>query len=193
MPTCVTGGVRRSVSVGSRTLGSAYFPTLSHTAYYLVWLAAGLALVAIASAGIARHLRLRVLRRAKAAQLLDALATYSDWVAMQRRAAYFQGDAQEADSPLQDVRNIQRDWFPELSEEATQLFEVHAHLIDFLWAQHLLRLKDADAWFESDHDVRFMQLWRSHRDAAQATAEKLKGLAGLAEQGIDEAKRTFPA
>jgi hypothetical protein len=166
---------------------------LSHTAYYLAWLAAGLTLVAIASAAIARHLRLHVLRRAKAVELLDALEAYTDWVAAQSGAASFQGDAQQGDSPLQDVRNIQRGWFPELSEEATQLYEVHARLIDFLWGQQLLRLMDAEAWFESDHDVQFVQLWRSHRDAAQAAAEKLKELSGLAERGMEETKRTFPA
>jgi hypothetical protein len=153
---------------------------LSHTAYYVAWITAGLALIAIASAAIARYLRLRVLRRASAAQLLEALATYSDWIATQRRAAFFQGDAQQGESPLQDVRHLQRDWFPELSAEIAQLFEVHAQLIDFLWAQQMLRLKDTEAWFESDHDVQFMQLWRLHRDAAQAAAEKLKALAGSA-------------
>lgn len=166
--------------------------TLSNTTYYLAWLAAGLALIAVASAAIARHLRLRVLRRVKAAQLLDALTTYSDWIAAQRRAAYFQGEAQDGDSPLHAARAIQRDWFPELSDEIAQLFEVHAHLIDFLWAQQVLRLKDADAWFESDDDVRYMQLWRSHRDAAQAACDKLKGLAGVDEPGLD-AEWTFPA
>ena len=165
---------------------------MSNTTYYLAWLAAGLVLIAVASAAIARHLRVRVLRRAKAAQLLDALATYTGWIEAQRRAAYFQGEAQDGGSPLQDVRTIQRDWFPELSEEAAQLFEVHAHLIDFLWAQQMLRLKDADAWFESDPDARFMQLWRSHRSAAQAAAERLKGLVGVAEPGM-EAEWTFPA
>lgn len=165
---------------------------MSNTAYYLAWLAAGLAAIAIASAAITRHLRMRVLRRVKAAQLLEALASYTDWIAARRRAAYFQGDAQEGDSPLQDVGAIQRDWFPELSEDAARLFEVHAHLIDFLWAQQMLRLKDAEAWLESDPDARFVQLWRSHRDAAQAAAEKLDAIAGAGEPGM-KAESTFPA
>jgi hypothetical protein len=162
---------------------------LSHTAYYLAWLAAGLALIAVASATIARYLRRRSLRRANAVQLLEALANYSDWITAQRRVAYFEGDAQQGESPLQDVRDIQREWFPELSEDIAQLFQIHAQLIDFLWAQQMLRLKDTEAWFESDDDVRFMQLWRSHRDAAQAAAEKLKALAGVAERGMEQAKR----
>ncbi len=177
----------------ARTLGEALSPILSHTAYYLAWLAAGLALIALASAAIARRLRLGMLRRAKAAQLLDALETYTNWVGAQRCAVFFQGDAQQGDSPLHDVRHLQRDWFPELSEEATQLLEVHAQLIDFLWAQQMLRVKDAEAWIESDHDVRFLQLWRAHREAAHAAAEKLEGLAGLAEREMEEAKRIFPA
>lgn len=166
---------------------------MAHTAYYLAWLAAGLALIAVASAAIAQHLRLRALRRIKASQLLDSLATYTDWIAGQGRAAFFEGATQEGESPLQDVRNIQHEWFPELSEETTRLFEVHARLIDFLWAQQVLRLRDAEAWFESDHEVRFIELWREHRQAAQAAAVKLKEISGAPERGAEETNRTFPA
>lgn len=165
---------------------------MSNTTYYLAWLAAGLAIIAVLSAAITRHLRLRMLRRMKAAELLDALAGYTGWIAAQRRAAFFQGDAQEGDSPLREVRIIQRDWFPELSEEAAQLFDVHARLIDFLWTQQMLRLKDAEAWLESDHDTRFMLLWRLHRQAAQAASEKLRLLVCGGERG-PEAESTFPA
>lgn len=166
---------------------------LSNTAYYVAWFTAGLALIAIASAAIVWYLRLRVLRRLKAVQLLDALATYTGWVDAQRRAPFFQGESEEVVSPLQEVHAIQRDWFPELSDEATQLFEVHAHLIDFLWGQQMLRLRDAEAWFESDADERFMQLWRSHRDVAEAAEKKLKKAASLAEPELDAARWTFPA
>jgi hypothetical protein len=165
---------------------------LSNTTYYLAWLAAGLAIIAALSAAITRHLRWRVLRRAKALQLIDALMGYSGWIATQRHAASFQGDARQGESPLQEVRLIQREWFPELSEAAAQLLEVHARLIDFLWAQQMLRLTDAEAWLESDHDARFMQLWRLHREAAQAASDKLKLLAGGGEMGV-EAETTFPA
>lgn len=166
---------------------------MSHTPYYIAWLAVGLAIIAIASAAIIAHLRLRALRRDMAGQLLDSLANYSDWIAGQGGAAFFQGDAQSVDSPLQDMRNIQREWFPELYEETTQLLEVHARLIDFLWAQQLLRDKDAEAWFESDHDLRFMQLWRAHRGAAQAIAEKLKGVSDVVQRQVEKANQTHPA
>jgi hypothetical protein len=165
---------------------------VSNTTYYLAWLAAGLAIIAALSAALTRRLRWRVLRRAKALELVDALACYTGWIAAQRHAASFQGDAREGESPLQDIRLIQRDWFPELAEEAAQLLEVHARLIDFLWARQMLRLTDPDAWFESDHDTRFMQLWRLHREVAQAASDRLKLLAGGDEMGM-EAGSTFPA
>lgn len=165
---------------------------MSNTTYYLAWLAAGLAIIAVLSAAITRHLRLRVQRRVKAAQLLEALAGYTAWIAAQRHVAFFQGDVQEAESPLQQVRDIQRDWFPELSEGAAQLFEVHARLIDFLWTRQMLRVNDAEAWLEDDDDARFMQLWRLHRQAAHDAAEKLRLLAGEDEMGV-EAESIFPA
>lgn len=154
----------------------------------MAWLAAGLAIIAIASAAIARRLRLRLLRREKAMQLLDSLATYTEWIAMQGRAAYFQGAA-DVDSPLQSMRNIQFEWFPELSEETTRVFEWHARLIDFLWAQQMLRLSDGEAWLESDHDERFLQLWRAHREAVEAMAETLTEISGAPEPEMELTNR----
>lgn len=152
---------------------------MSNLSYYLLWLAGGLLAIAIISAGITRHLRLRLLRRLKAAQVLDALARYSDWVAAQGRTAFFQGDAREEDSPLQEMRKINRQWFPELSVEAAEIFAVHARLIDFLWTQHMLRVSDPEAWLESDHERRFTELWRLHSRAVNEIAEKLTLVAGM--------------
>ena len=165
---------------------------MSNYAYYLAWLAAGLALTAIASAAIARHFRLRVARRAQGAALLDALARYSGWVAAQRRLAFFQGDTQDADGPLRQVRDILQKWFPELAAETGELFSAHAGLIEFLWSQQLLRLKDAEAWIESNHDTRFMTLWRAHRHAVHAIGEKMKRAGGVVDDEVD-AGSTFPA
>lgn len=165
---------------------------MSNLTYYLAWLAAGLVAIALVSAAITRHLRLRVACRANAAQLLDALASYSGWVAAQRRVAFFQGDAQGEDSPLHEVRAIQQSWFPELSEETAQLLAAHAGLIDFLWAQQMLRLRDAEAWLESDHEARFMAFWRLHRHAVHAIGEKLKLVAGVMDEELEEGS-TFPA
>lgn len=151
---------------------------MSNTTYYLASLAAGLAIVAALSAAITRHVRSRALRRVAAAQLLEALAAYSGWVAAQRRAAFFEGDSRDGGWVLRDVRRIQREWFPELSSEAAELFDVHARLIDFLWSQQLMRLSDAEAWLDSDHEARFSQLWELQRNAARLAAAKLELLAG---------------
>ena len=156
---------------------------MSNLSYYLLWLAGGLVVIALVSAGITRHLRLRLLRRLKAVQVLDALARYSDWVAAQGRTPFFQGDARQEDSPLQQVRAIRKQWFPELSNETAEIFAVHARLIDFLWTQQMLRVSDPEAWLESDYDRQFMDLWRLHVRAVNETVEKLRQVAGVADLG----------
>ncbi len=150
---------------------------MSNGAYYLLWLTAGLVLVAIASAVVARRLRLALQRRLKAAELLDALDRYSDWVAAQRRTAFFQGDIQK-DSPLEQVRALRQHWFPELSGEAAELFAVHARLIDFLWGQQQLRQRDPEAWLVGDHEAKFAELWHQHLLSVWAAAAKLELVAG---------------
>jgi hypothetical protein len=156
---------------------------VSNLSYYVLWLAGGLAIIAVISAGITRHLRLRLLRRLKAVQVLDALGRYSEWVAAQGRTPFFQGDARQEDSPLQQVRAIRKQWFPELSDETAEIFAVHARLIDFLWTQQMLRVSDPEAWLESDYDRQFMDLWRLHVRAVNETVEKLRQVAGVADFG----------
>lgn len=158
---------------------------MSNLSYYLLWLAGGLLAIAIISAGVARHLRLRLLRRLKAAQVLDALARYSDWVAAQGRTAFFQGDVRSEDSPLQEIRVFRQQWFPELSAEAAEIFAVHARIIDFLWTQQTLRMSDPEAWLESDHEKQFEDLWRLHLRAVDDIVEKLRLVAGVADLGLD--------
>jgi hypothetical protein len=168
---------------------------VSNLAYYLAWLAAGLLVMALASAAIARQARLRLARRAKAEELLDALARYSGWVTAQRGTAFFEGGPQEGESPLREVRAIQEQWFPQLCEETAQLLLLHARIIGFLRAQHALRLKDAEAWLESDHDQRLMTLWRLHRHAVHAAADRLKLLflgTGRARHGLLRRLGRFP-
>lgn len=156
---------------------------MSNLSYYLLWLAGGLVVIALVSAGITRHLRLRLLRRLKAIEALDALAYYSDWVAAQGRTPFFQGDARQEDSPLPQLRAIKQQWLPELSNETAQILAVHARLVDFLWTQQMLRVSDPEAWLESDYDKQFMELWRLHVRAVNQTADKLRQVAGLADWG----------
>ena len=152
---------------------------MSNIVYFSLWLVAALVAVALASATIARSLRLREVRRLKALELLDALARYSEWAAAQRRAPFFQGDGEDASLPLEQARQIKQGWFPELAGDMVEILIVHNRLVDFLWNQQLLRLKDPEGWLESDHDTRFLALWRQHRYALEGVELKLGLLAHM--------------
>lgn len=159
---------------------------MSKLVYFSLWLAAALIAIALISATIARKLRLREVRRHKALELLDALDRYSDWVASQRRAGLFQGEGETASSALEEARTIKQGWFPELSGDLVEILIVHNRLVDFLWNQQLLRLRDPEAWLESDHDKRFLELWRQHRYAAEGVQIKLRSLAHVQEPEPEE-------
>lgn len=150
---------------------------MSSAAYYLLCLAAGLLATALASALIVRRRRWLALRQAKAIELLDALARYSEWVATQGRAVFFLAGAQEPDSAVQELGALQAQWFPELRSQAEDLLQVHLRLTRFLRSQYQLRLQDAEAWFESDPDAGFMSLWREHCRAVESLEQPLALLA----------------
>lgn len=150
---------------------------MSNLVYFSLWVVAALIAVALVSATIARNLRLREVRRLQALQLLDALDRYSEWVAGQRRATFFHGESEDEQTPLDEARQIQQGWFPELSGEMVELLGVHNRLLDFLWNQQLLRFKDPERWLESDHDSRFLALWRHHCHALEAVEARLRVLA----------------
>lgn len=145
--------------------------------YHASWIAAALALIAAASGWLSFQWRRRETRRARAQQALDALARYAEWLAAQRHAL-FNGDRTDPMAPLAQLRMALQASFPELSPTLVQLLELHARLVDFLWRQQLLQLRDPEGWLESDHDRRFMALWREHREVVHAVAETLRGSAG---------------
>jgi hypothetical protein len=159
---------------------------VSTIVYFSLWLVAALIAIALVSATIARGLHTREVRRLKALELLDALNRYSEWVAAQRRATFFQGENEEAQSPLEEARNIKQGWFPELAGDMVEILIVHNRLVDFLWNQQLLRLKDPEGWLDSDHDTRFLELWRQHRYAVEGVQIKLRPLAHVQEPEQDE-------
>jgi hypothetical protein len=147
---------------------------MSSAAYYLLWLAAGLVLTAVASALITLQLRKREVRRLKCDELLDALARYSEWVAAQGRGVFFQADTQGTTvAVLQELGAVQQQWFPELYREAEEVFAVHRRLIAFLLKQQTLRLRDPEGWLESDQDAGYMALWQQHCRAVQAMEQGL--------------------
>ena len=154
---------------------------VSSIVYFTLWLVAALIAIALVSATIARSLRLREVRRLKALELLDELGRYSEWVAGQRRSTFFQGEGEEGTSPLEEARNIKQGWFPELAGDMVEILIVHNRMVDFLWQQQLLRNKDPEGWLESDHDTRFLELWRQHRYAIEGVQIKLRSLAHVQE------------
>ena len=136
-------------------------------------------LLAVAAAGVlswflTRHRRREDLRREQAERLLGALGRYSDWVRAQRLAAVFQGEGAEAAAALDTACTIRLGWFPELAGDMAELLAVHNRLINFLSTQQQLWLRDPEHWLESEHDKRFMALWRQHRFALDALLGKLE-------------------
>jgi hypothetical protein len=153
---------------------------LGNAAYYLLWLLAGLLASAWTSVVIVQRLQWRALRQLKAIELLDALARYTQWVSAQGRAVFFHGPTHDSDSALQEIGSVQEHWFPHLQPQAQELFAVHIRLTRFLRSQQRQRLRDAEAWFESDPDEDFMPLWREHCRAAQELERRLAPAAGCA-------------
>lgn len=149
------------------------------TTYLAVWLVAALLAIAAISWLLARHKRRHDLRRLQAEQLLLALQRYSAWVSAQRLAAVFQGEGPEAAAALDQACTIRLAWFPELAGDMAELLGVHNRLINFLSTQQQLWLRDPEHWLESEHDKRFMALWRQHRFALQALLARLEQLASV--------------
>jgi hypothetical protein len=146
------------------------------TLYLALCLAIGLALIAVFSAALARHKRQQDLRTTQALQLTKALERYSEWVRAQRLVAVFQGESAEAAAALDEACTVRLACFPELSGDMAELLAVHNRITNFLATQQALWLRDPEHWLDSDHDARFMALWRQHQYALQALHAKLQQL-----------------
>ena len=144
------------------------------TTYLAAWLLAALGLIALLSAALARAKRRHDLYRTQAQNLAQALQRYSEWVCAQRLAAVFQGEGPEAAAALDEACTIRMTWFPELAGDMAQLMAVHNRLVNFLATQQALWLRDPENWLESEHDKRFMALWRQHQIALQGLHGKLE-------------------
>ena len=147
---------------------------MDSTTYLAAWLLAALVAIAILSWRLARHRRREDMRRLQAQRLLQALQRYSDWVCAQRLVAVFQGEDPEAAEALDEACTIRLAWFPELAGDMAEVLAVHNRLISFLSAQQAMWLRDPEHWLESDHDKRFLALWRQHRFALQALLARLE-------------------
>lgn len=147
---------------------------MSSLTYFGLWLAAGLVATGILSAWLARQWRLRERRRGQGLRMLEALGRYCEWLGLQRHAAQFQGEAAEAAQALDEACAIRVAWFPELAGDMAELLAMHNRMMRFLAAQQALRLRDAEAWLESDHDGRFGSLCRLQAYAIAAVRQKLR-------------------
>jgi hypothetical protein len=144
------------------------------TTYLAAWLLAALVGIGLLSALLARHKRRHDLRRMQAERMALALQRYSEWVCAQRLAAVFQGEGPDAAAALDEACTIRLAWFPELAGDMAEVMAVHNRIVNFLSTQQALWLRDPERWLASDHDKRFMALWRQHRFALQALHEKLE-------------------
>ena len=147
---------------------------MDSTTYLAAWFVAALLAVAALSWALARYKRRRDLRRHHAQRLLHALQRYSEWVCAQRLATVFQGEGADAAAALDEACTIRLAWFPDLAGDMAELLAVHNRIISFLATQQALWLRDPEHWLESDHDKRFMALWRQHRFALQALLARLE-------------------
>ena len=149
---------------------------MSTFAYYAAWLLVGLLLTALVSAFLTRTMR----RREQALLLAEALARHSVWVAAQRSRTELDLRREDADSALQQASAVQSRWFPRLAPELGDVMAIDQRIEGFLITQHRLRIEDPEAWLESDHDERFMALWRDYLAALDRLNEKLRAVTGEA-------------
>lgn len=147
--------------------------------YLAACLIAALLMVALLSAVLVRADRQHGERRNQAVRLQQALARYSDWLIAQRLVAVFQGEGPEAAAALDEACTIRLAWFPELAGDMAELLAVHNRMLHFLASQQALWQRDPENWLASDHDKRFMALWKQHRFALQALLAKLQQAASV--------------
>jgi hypothetical protein len=113
-------------------------------------------------------------RCVQAQRLLDALQRYADWVQAQRFTDGFEGESAEAAAALNEACTIRLRFFPELAADMAQLLAVHKRLMHFLETQQALWLRDPAQWLASDHDTRFLALWRQHRYCVKAVLTRIE-------------------
>src|SRR6478609_9335677 len=152
---------------------------MESTTYLAAWLLIALTGVAALSWSLARYQHRHDLRRLQAEKLLGALQRYSEWVRAQRLAAVFQGEGPEAAAALDTACTIRLAWFPELAGDMAELLAVHNRLLNFLGTQQALWLRDPEHWLESEHDRRFMALWRQHGFALRAVLARLERVSSV--------------
>jgi hypothetical protein len=163
---------------------------MEFTLYLAAWLLAFLGVIAALSWALARYKRRHDLRLIQGHLLVQALERYSQWVCAQRLAAVFQGEGQEAAEALDQACTIRLAWFPELAGEMAEVLAVHNRIVNFLSNQQTLWLRDPEHWLESDHDKRFLALWRQHRFALEALLARVGDVSSVTIQPVAPARES---
>lgn len=142
--------------------------------YHLLWLLAGLALVALISAALTRRLRRHTQRQVQARALLDALARYAVWVAVQRSGGIVEPDRAMAEAALREARELQERGFPALRPALQALLESDRRLHAFVREQQALRVHDPEAWLDSQPATVATDPWQDHTHALQSLMEEVE-------------------
>lgn len=140
--------------------------------YHLLWLLAGLALVALISATLTRRLRRHAQRHAQARTLLDALTRYAVWVAVQRSGGVVESDRAIAEAALREAGDLQARWFPALRPALETLIESDRRLHAFVREQQALRVHDPEAWLDSQPAAVATDLWQDHTHTLQSLIQE---------------------
>lgn len=149
------------------------------TLYYLVWLLAGLALIALASTRLVRRLVRREGSRACACALADALSRYAAWLAVQRGHLMLEIDRVVADMALEEARELQARCFPQLAGALQGILATDRALAQWFRQQHALRHRDPEAWLDSQADPVGRGLLRAQDEALDLVRRCLPGAQGV--------------
>ena len=163
---------------------------MEFTLYLAAWLLAFLGVIAALSWALARYKRRHDLRMIQGQLLVESLQRYSQWVCAQRLAAGFQGEGPEAAEALDPACTIRLAWFPELAGEMAEVLAIHNRIVNFLSNQQTLWLRDPEHWLESDHDKRFLALWRQHRFALEALLARVEHVSSVRIEPVAPARES---
>ncbi len=138
----------------------------------------GLLLAAVLSGVMVRRVRLRVTQRSKALRLLAALGRYALWPAALRGPLAEDMPDDLGDAPsraaLAEVQALQARGFPQAEPQMARLRQADAALREFLQTQQALKLRDTEAWLESDHEMRLDGLCERLQDAIEALTHAVR-------------------
>lgn len=146
--------------------------------YYCLWIVLGLVLAGLASTLLVRQLRRRVRHEAQAHALFDALSRYALWTVAQRHGSAREHERATAAAALREARLLQARCFPALTPAFASLLDSDRQLQAFMHAQQSLRVRDPEAWLDSQPLPVMDELWQRHEAALRALAQRLQATQG---------------